>query len=758
MEIEPAAAAARYRLHGKDYYFCRQGCKEKFAANPEAYLSAAPDAIPVQLDVKSEASFTCPMHPAVIKKGPGTCPLCGMALEPVTPTLEPLQDNIELKLMQSRLVVASCFSVPLLFLAMSGMLLPNMPLEHRLLNWIQLALASPVVLWCGAPIFERALDSLKARTPNMFTLIGIGTGIAYAFSSACTAFPRLLPPALLVHGFAPVYFETAAVIITLVLLGQVLEIRARNKAGSAIRDLLCLSPLVARKIIQEGQEVDLPVAEVQVGDNLRVCPGDKVPVDGTIIDGSALIDQAFLTGEAKPIQKVIGDVVSAGTINLVESFIMRADRVGDQTVLAQIVKMVAEAQRTQAPIQHLADKTASYFVPTVIIIAGLTFAAWLVLGPKPSFLFALINAISVLIVACPCALGLATPMSIVVAAGRGARAGVLIKNASALEAAEQIDVLALDKTGTLTVGRPEITELIACDNTEQMDLLAVAAALELHSSHPIARAILRRCSQLGIEARPATDLVLTNGRGLEGRIANVAVAIGSQRFIQELGIETDSTAVAVNKANDIADSAVFVAKGHKLIGIIIVADPIKESSRPALDELRKKGIDTIMLTGDNRKSALKVGALLSFGEKDIFAELLPAEKANVVEALKSSGKRVAMVGDGINDSVALARADVGIAMGHGADVAVESAGFTLLNDDLRGMIRTLNLSRATMDNIRQNLFFAFIYNALGIIIATGIFYPWFGLLLSPMVAATAMSLSSLCVIGNALRLRSLKLV
>jgi Cu+-exporting ATPase len=752
MQVDPTTARYKTEHAGEVYYFCREGCKVNFEANPEIYLAhAAPVAIPNV--VSPGTKFTCPMHPEVVNDGPGICPLCGMALEPLTPSMESLDDSKELKEMSWRFYLSALFSLPVLFVAMAGMFGGSIPLQPRTINWVQLVFASPVVLFCAAPIFQRAWLSLKNRSLNMFTLIGIGTGIAYLFSVFATVMPRALPPSMLTHGAAPVYFETAAAIVVLVLLGQVLELKARSQAGSAIRELLSLAPATARKLMPDLTEVDIPIGDVRKGDLLRVRTGDKVPVDGVVSDGSGSVDESMLTGEAYPVLKELGDSVTGGTINTDGSLVMRVERVGQETLLARIVQMVSEAQRSQAPIQRLADRVSGYFVPAVLLIALCTFAGWMVLGPEPRMLYATVNAIAVLIIACPCALGLATPMSITVAAGRGAKAGILIKNASVLEVAETVQVVALDKTGTLTQGKPQVTSITAVEGATEEEVLEAAASLELHSNHPLARAITAYAAKRGITPAAAGDFKNVTGRGLHGRLHDAQIAAGSEKFMHDMSVELRAADIALTEIRAEGSSTVFVARAHKLLGVIGISDPIKKDALPMLESLRAMGIETLMLTGDNAHNATTIGAALGFNEKDIYAETLPDEKANVVDALKHAGKKVAMAGDGINDAVALAKADVGIAMGHGSDVAVETAGITLVKGDLAGVLRALKLSRATMSNIRQNLMFAFIYNAAGILVATGMFYPWTGWLLNPMIASAAMSLSSVCVIGNALRLR-----
>lgn len=733
MTVDEAKCQHTLEYKGRPYYFCRAGCKQRFRADPKRFL--APDYDPSKANsgmnggggTSGKSKYTCPMHPEIQQDKPGTCPKCGMALEPMVPTAGAAEDNTELKDMTRRLNIAAVFAVPTAVLGMVA----HSPL-------IEFALSSPVVLWAGLPIFQRAIDSLKNRSLNMFTLIGAGTAVSYFFS----VFAMLAP------GHLPTYFETAAVIMTLVLFGQVLELRARTRAGSALRELLSLAPNRARRVTEDGQEVEIASDDIVVGDRLRVRPGEKVPTDGTVLEGEGAVDESFLTGEAFPVHKQAGDTVSGGTLNTDGSFTFRADRVGDQTILSQIVRMVAEAQRSQAPIQRLADRVSAYFVPAVIVIAIITFIAWLAYGGVHAIELAIINSISVLIIACPCALGLATPMSIIVATGRGAKAGIVIKNAAMLETIDRVDVIALDKTGTVTRGHPTVTGIRPNQGITEQDVLQVAAALELHSLHPIARAIAARAVELGLTVKPAEEFKSHAGRGLTGKVDGHDVAVGNWRFMTEMGIDVNTTT---------ASPDVLVARANKLIGAIAINDPVKPDAAQAIGEMRALGLEPIMVTGDSEVHAARVGQELGLSEKQVFAETLPTEKANVIEALRAGGKCVAMAGDGINDAVALARADVGIAMGTGADIAIESAGVTLVKGDLRGILRAIKLGRATMRNIKQNLFFAFFYNALGIAVATGMFYHWFGWLLSPALASVAMSLSSFCVITNSLRLRSEKL-
>lgn len=731
MEVDEARAQHSLEYRGERYYFCRSGCKEHFRSAPEKYLN--PNYDPASADFSMEGTvltsqFTCPMHPEIAKDRPGSCPKCGMALEAVLPVRGMVDDGGELKDMTRRLQVAAVFAVPTVVFGMSG--------THSSL--IEFALASPVVLWAGTPIFQRAMDSLKNRSPNMFTLIGAGTAISYGFSVFACFFPQY-----------PTYFETAAVITTLVLFGQVLELRARNRAGGAIRDLLSLTPNRAVRLTSGGQEVEIASEDIVVGDTLRVRAGEKVPTDGKVLSGLGSVNESMLTGEAFPIPKQSGDTVTGGTINADGSFLMQVERVGEQTILSQIIRLVAEAQRSQAPIQRLADRASSYFVPAVLAVAVATFVGWMIFGSPASKLpTAIVNSISVLIIACPCALGLATPMSIMVATGRGARSGILVRNATILETAGGIEVVALDKTGTITAGTPKVERVRTNPGFTEEDVLATAASLELHSLHPIARAILAEAHEHSIQPTAADDFKVHPGRGLSGQLNGEQVCVGSWRFMTEHGVDVNTTT---------ASPDILVGRANKLLGAITVTDPIKDEAAQSLVAMRKAGLEPILLTGDSDSNAQIVGKKLGFSEKQIFSETLPSEKANVIEAIRSAGKRVAMAGDGINDAIALAHADLGIAMGTGADVAIETAGITLVRGDLRGILRAIKLGRATMRNIKQNLFFAFVYNVIGVALATGIFYPLFGLMLSPAFAAVAMSLSSFCVIANSLRLRSINL-
>jgi len=728
MMVEPARAAAAFEHDRHVYHFCSPFCFAKFRAEPEQYLGgAAAAAMP-----GAAAEYTCPMHPEIVQRGPGTCPLCGMALEPKTASLGQ-QANPELEDMTRRFRIAVVFTAPLLILAMAGMF----AMHWLSPAWVQLILATPVVLWCGWPIFDRAWASVVHRSPNMFTLIGIGAGAAYLFSVAVTFAGRWLPG-------AGVYYESAAVIVTLVLLGQVLELRARSRTGQAVRALLGLTPRTARLVLN-GQEADIGIELVQAGDVLRVRPGEKIPVDGTVLEGAGFVDESMITGEPVPVEKAVGDQLTAGTLNGTGGgFLMRTDRAGDDTLLAHIVRMVSEAQRSRAPIQRVADVTAAWFVPAVLVAAIVTFIAWMAWGPKPALAYAFVNAVAVLIIACPCALGLATPMSIMVGTGRGAAEGVLIRNGEALEALEKVDTVVVDKTGTLTEGRPTL------QGTVDRNLLRLAASLEQASEHPIAHAIVTAARDRGLELTAPLEFRSVPGSGITGLVGATAVAIGSSALVNDAALTKQA-----EELRGLGQTVMFVSLDGRPEGLLGVTDPIKASTAEALKQLGTLGVRVIMLTGDNRITAERVAAQLGIAE--VHAEVRPENKHEIVRGLQRQGHRVAMAGDGINDAPALAQADVGIAMGTGTDVAIESAGVTLVKGDLRGVAKALHLSRATMRNIRQNLFFAFCYNALGIPIAAGVLYPVFGLLLNPMIAAAAMTFSSVSVISNALRLRNVRL-
>jgi Cu+-exporting ATPase len=763
MTVDPRTARASYVYNGQTYYFCCPGCLERFRPDPARYLerSIAPIGPLVVLGAPPSAQpageYTCPMHPEVVRNGPGSCPKCGMALEPRTIAAEE-PANPELADMTRRFWIGAALTLPVFALAMGGMV-PGLRhvVSPKLGHLVELALATPVVLWCGWPFFVRAWQSLVHRSPNMFTLIGLGTGVAYLYSLVATVAPGLFPRSFADphSGEIGVYFEAAAVITVLVLLGQVLELRARARTGGAIRALLGLAPKLARRVQPDGSEIDVPLETVRVGDRLRVRPGDKVPVDGLVVEGSSAVDESMLTGESMPVDKRIGDRVMGATVNMTGSFLMHAERVGDGTLLAQIVRLVAAAQRSRAPIQRLADRVAAYFVPAVVLVAVVTFVAWATIGPPPRLAYALVNAVAVLIIACPCALGLATPMSIMVATGRGASAGVLIKDAAALEALATVDTLVVDKTGTLTEGKPRVVDIVEA-GIEAGELMRLAASLELASEHSLGAAIVswvRERPSLEL-AKPESFRSLT-AQGVTGFIQGRQVAVGNRSLMDELRIDLGDLAARATSMRREGQTVLFVCVDGRLAGLIGVADPIKRTTAAALAALEADGIRVVMVTGDHRETAEVVARTL--GLDDFEAESLPQRKAEIVAALQAQGKLVAMAGDGINDAPALARADVGIAMGTGTDVAIESASIALVRGDLRGIVRARQLSRATLRNVRQNLTFAFLYNMLGVPIAGGVLYPAFGLLLSPMIAAAAMSLSSVSVIANALRLRAVQL-
>ena len=757
MTVDPKAAkggSAQYRHN--NYYFCNPGCKTKFEADPEKYLTPSK---PEPTALEKAAIYTCPMHPEIRQKGPGSCPICGMALEPEELSLEE-SENPELVDFTRRLKVSAALTLPLFLLAMADMI-PGQPIQHAMPGWllsgIQFVLATPVVLWGGRPFFERGWASIKPRNLNMFTLIAIGTGVAYFYSVFATFFPGLFLETFKSHGgLVALYYEAAAVITTLVLLGQVLELKARSQTGDAIRALLGLAPKTARRISGDGTEEDVPLEQVHVGDRLRLRPGEKIPVDGTVIEGRSHIDESMITGEPMPVQKESGGMVRAGTLNTTGTFVMAAERVGRDTLLSQIVKMVSEAQRSRAPIQSLVDKVSAYFVPTVILVAILTAFGWGFFGVEPRLAYALVNAVAVLIIACPCALGLATPMSIMVGTGKGAQAGVLVKNAEALERLEKIDTLVVDKTGTLTEGKPKVTAILSTDGFNEESVLTMASALESGSEHPLAQAIISSARERGLAQNlKASDFQSVSGQGAQATIEGKSVAIGNDKFMTLQRIELGDFQERANNMRAEGQTVVFMSVGGRLAGLIGISDPIKTSTFAALEALRAKGIRIVMLTGDHLTTAQKVAKTL--GITEVEANVLPEQKQEVVKRLQAQGRNVAMAGDGVNDAPALAQADVGIAMGSGTDVAIHSAGLTLLNGDLTALVRARNLSEKTMRNIRQNLFFAFGYNALGVPIAAGVLYPFFGILLSPMIASLAMSLSSVSVIGNALRLKKASL-
>jgi Cu+-exporting ATPase len=845
MSVDPAKAPARATHAGQDYFFCCARCSEKFRADPEKYLNAkspepmhagpsspqliqlgatqpvsqsmvatiapasehkpaphtssgsehagllslsdakpAPRSTTYICPMDSEVSqdhpgscpkcgmalepdvppapatrveYTCPMHPEIVRPGPGSCPICGMALEPRTALVEE-EENPELVSMTRRFWISVALAIPVLALGMSD-LFPGQPLQHALsmsaIGWIELVLATPVVLWCGWPFFERGWASIVNRSLNMFTLIAIGTGTAYVYSVIAVLFPGIFPDSFRSMGQVPVYFEAAAAITALVLLGQVLELRARGRTSAAIKSLLKLSPRTARLVRADATEIDVPVEHIAPGDTLRVRPGEKVPVDGIVLDGLSSIDESLVTGEPIPVEKMPESRVIAGTVNGSGTFAMRAERVGSETVLAQIVRMVSEAQRSRAPVQHLADRVASYFVPAVLLIAAVTFVLWGALGPAPRMAHALLNAVAVLIIACPCALGLATPMAIMVGTGRGALAGVLVKNAEALEILEKVDTVVVDKTGTLTEGRPRVSSILAASAAAENDVLRVAAALERPSEHPLAAAILGAASENKLTIPDLADFHYRPGKGVAGVVTGANAALGNRALFEELGIAIDGFESQAKSLEADGQTVMFVAVNGRISGLIAVADPVKSTSLEAIEQLHAQKIRIVMLTGDSRPTAEAVARKLGIDE--VHAGVLPDQKSEIVKKLQSEGHVVAMAGDGVNDAPALAQANVGIAMGTGTDVAMESAGITLLRGDLRGIVRARNLSHATMRNIRQNLFFAFAYNSLGIPVAAGVLYPFFGLLLSPILASAAMTFSSVSVITNALRLRHVKL-
>lgn len=796
MTVQPSSAAGSHSYQGKTYYFCATSCLAKFQKDPAYYLlppeKRAPLAMPVPpggaveyicpmdpevLETKPGAcricgmalepadvtvqptrtEYTCPMHPEIVQSAPGVCPICGMALEARTVTVEEV--NPELEDMTRRFWQSVVLGSPILALMISDML-PGQPLQQlvsgKVLVWFQFLLATPVVLWIGRPLFERAWASIVNRHLNMFTLIGLGTGAAYLYSVAATFMPDLFPDSFRAHGGElAVYFEPAVVIIALVLLGQVLELRARSRTSSALKALLGLAPKTARIVRSDAREEDILLEQVQVGDRLRVRPGEKIPVDGLVLEGASAVDESMVTGESIPVEKQPGQKVVGATVNGTGSFVMRAERVGRETLLAQIVRMVSEAQRTRAPIQRLADVVAAYFVPIVMLVAAVTFVIWAIYGPEPRLAYALLNAVAVLIIACPCALGLATPMSIMVGTGRGATAGVLIRNAEALETLAKVDVLVVDKTGTLTEGKPRLMTVVPVSSVSETDLLRVTAGLEQNSEHPLAGAIVTGARKEGLTLAKPKDFRSLTGKGVTGIVEDRVVAVGTVPFLRELGADTEALVAQAEPLRQEGQTVIFVAIDGKPAGLLGVADPIKASTPEAIDLLHQEGLRIVMLTGDSKTTAQAVARRLHID--DVQAEVLPDQKTAVIKQLQAEGRIVAMAGDGINDAPALAQAQVGIAMGTGTDVAMESAGVTLVKGDLRAIARARRLSRGTMKNIRQNLFFAFVYNVLGVPIAAGILYPFFGVLLSPMIASAAMTFSSVSVIANALRLRRLAL-
>ena len=750
MSVDPARTPHSAEHDGQSYFFCGTRCRERFIAEPARYVSEKP----MQEQATAGTQWTCPMHPEIIRDAPGACPICGMALEPLTPVTGEEPENPELRHMTHRLWVTAALSVPLLIIAMGGHAVAM--LSPRALAWLQLALATPAVLWGGWPFFQRGWASLRNRSLNMFTLIALGTGVAYLYSVVAAVIPGIFPASFRgADGGVPLYFEAASVITALVLLGQVLELRARSQTGGAIRALLDLAPKQARLVREDGSEADIPLDVVKPGDRLRVRPGEKVPVDGVVLEGHSSVDESMITGEPLPVEKSTGDKVTGATVNATGSFVMQAERVGSDTVLARIVHMVAEAQRSRAPIQKLADKVSGWFVPAVVLVAIASFAAWSIFGPPPAMGFGLLNAVAVLIIACPCALGLATPMSIMVGTGRGAHAGVLVRNAEALEAMEKVDTLVVDKTGTLTEGRPRLLGVMPVGDQDENALLRLAASLEQASEHPLAAAIVKGAEERGLALTAPIDFASQTGRGVTGTVEGRRVAVGNSALFAALRIEPDGLPERAEALRQDAQGVMMIAVDGNAAGLVALADPIKENARAALAALRRDGIRIVMLTGDSRTTAEAVARQL--GIDSVFAEVLPDQKASTVKRLQDEGRFVAMAGDGINDAPALAQAQVGIAMGTGTDVAMESAAVTLVKGDLQGIVRARHLSRAVMRNIRQNLFFAFVFNALAVPIAAGVLYPFTGLLLNPMIASAAMSLSSVTVVTNALRLRSVSL-
>lgn len=743
----------KYEYKGKNYYFCSDHCLTKFKAEPEKYLGARQQQEP---EASQDAIYTCPMHPEVEQVGPGTCPKCGMALEPKTLTLEEEEENPEYKDMLRRFVLGAILAVPVVLIAMRSMI-PGGGLLDRLASekgwqWTEFLLATPVVLWAGWPFFVRGVQSIKNRSLNMFTLIGLGVSVAYAYSVVAVLFPGIFPEVMRSeHGTVGVYFEAAAVIVVLILLGQVMELRARSQTGAAIKALLGLAPKTARRIKPDGTEEDVPLEHVKKGDHLRIRPGEKIPVDGVVLTGSSLVDESMISGEPVPVKKGPGDPVIGATVNTTGGLVIKAEKVGSETLLAQIVKMVAEAQRSRAPIQNLADVVAGYFVPAVILVAMLAFGAWYAFGPDPRLAHSLVAAVSVLIIACPCALGLATPMSIMVATGKGASLGVLFKNAEAIETMHKVDTLVVDKTGTLTEGKPRLTGVVAGPDHDEALILSVAASLEKGSEHPLASAIIEGAAQQDIRPKDAGQFNSHTGKGVSGVVDGKNVLLGNRKLLEDFSIDPGDLEQKAQELAAEGQTVMYVAIDGTAAGLLAVADPIKESTPSAIEALHREGLEIVILTGDNKKTAEAVAGKL--GIDKAVAEVLPQEKAEIIKQFQQQGRKVAMAGDGINDAPALAQADVGIAMGTGTDIAMESADVTLVKGDLMGIVRARKLSRATMRNIKQNLFFAFVYNALGVPVAAGVLYPSFGIVLSPVIAAAAMSFSSVSVVTNALRLK-----
>ncbi|MGZ3655231.1 MAG: heavy metal translocating P-type ATPase [Bdellovibrionota bacterium] len=749
MSVTPDASTARSVFSGDTFYFCSPHCKAKFDQNPEKFASPAPPR-----EAPADAEYTCPMHPEVRKRGSGSCPICGMALEPVTAGAAE-EDNSEYRTMLHHFWASALFSVPLLFLTMGGWHFIHSPRILGQRRWAELALSTPVVLWGGLPFFSRFWNSLRNRSLNMFTLIGLGVAVAYGYSLAAVFFPAVFPRSFRdpMTGEVGLYFEAASVIVSLVLLGQVLELKARGQTSAAIKSLLALSPRSARRINPDGSETDVPLEEVKTGDQLRVRPGEKIPVDSVVVSGRSSVDESMVTGESIPVEKFAGASVIGATINGTGALVVRAEKVGKDTLLARIVQMVAEAQRSRAPIQKLADQVSAYFVPAVILTALATAAVWALVGPDPKLAHGLVNGVAVLIIACPCALGLATPMSIMVATGRGASMGILFRNAEAIELIRKVDTLIVDKTGTLTLGKPALVTVRGIAPTSDIEVLSLAASLERASEHPLASALVSGAKERGATLSDVTDFQSISGKGASGSVNGIAVAVGNQALMQDLAIDIKAVQGLVDRHRAEGQTLVFVSIDRRLAGILGVMDPVKATTVSAIKALRDLGVKVVMVTGDNAQTATVVARQV--GVDQVMADVLPQKKAEIVKALQSEGRFVAMAGDGINDAPALAQAQVGIAMGTGTDVAMNSAGITLVKGDLMGIVRARELSESTLRNIKQNLFFAFAYNSIGIPIAAGILYPYFGILLSPMIAAAAMSLSSVSVVANALRLKTL---